>query len=93
MWCKRWIRGTWGCDTHGPHSTSQAIVSQFKTLTSQFLWQIASLEGRGTTGTAKRFAAENPARQSLNVPGPGAYNASDPATGLVKRSYNITIDM
>lgn len=57
------------------------------------LWQIASLEGRGTTGTAKRFAAENPARQSLNVPGPGAYNASDPAAGLVKRSYNITIDM
>ena len=92
MWCKRWIRGTWGCDTHGPHSHASDRVT-VQNADISILWQIASLEGRGTTGTAKRFAAENPARQSLNVPGPGAYNASDPAAGLVKRSYNITIDM
>jgi len=54
---------------------------------------IASLEGRGTTSTSKRFSAENPARESLNVPGPGSYNGQDPSSGLVKRSYNITIDM
>lgn len=54
---------------------------------------VASLEGRGTVGTAKRFGAEQPAKQALNIPGPGAYNAVNPADGLVKRSYNITVDV
>lgn len=54
---------------------------------------VAALEGRGTQSTAKRFGAEEPAKMALNIPGPGAYNAVNPADGLVKRSYNITVDV
>jgi hypothetical protein len=54
---------------------------------------VAALEGRATVPTAKRFQAQNPARAKLNIPGPGAYNAVNPGHGLIRRSYNITVDV
>ena len=54
---------------------------------------IAALEGRSTIGTAKRFVAGSGQKETLLIPGPGSYNAGDPSHSMVKRSYNITIDV
>jgi len=52
----------------------------------------SALQGRASIGTEARFS-DSGARAKGQVPGPGHYNQHDPRTALLKRSYNITVDV